>query len=285
MSTARDLVYVALVLSAACVDEQHRGNTVDDALLRPRVLDDVAAMQRYVDDFPFDEYTITTVEGTRFYLDAIDDVIKNELRNGVAWERRVDDALFNNARENTTVIDAGAHIGTHTMTLARRVGSEGRVYAFEPQKKIFRELVQNVRLNRADNVVPLRFALGDQNDVVIAMRPAQEHNEGGTGVSKSFGGSGDRAELRTIDSFWFQNVSLIKIDVEGFEDHVLDGARETILMWRPVIIIEIMGGEDHDNPSPRVKARIERTVNKLVELDYFVERFGPHDYIAIPASL
>ncbi|NBR78651.1 MAG: FkbM family methyltransferase, partial [Alphaproteobacteria bacterium] len=53
---------------------------------------------------------------------------------------------------------------------------------------------------------------------------------------------GDQAELRTIDSFGFRNVSLLKIDVESLEDQVLDGARETILESKPVILAEIQGG-------------------------------------------
>ena len=56
------------------------------------------------------------------------------------------------------------------------------------------------------------------------------------------GEGGDQAELRTIDSFGFRNVSLLKIDVESLEDQVLDGARETILESKPVILAEIQGG-------------------------------------------
>ena len=57
------------------------------------------------------------------------------------------------------------------------------------------------------------------------------------------GSGGDRAELRPLDRFGFQNVSLLKIDAEGFEDEVLAGAERLIRESRPVILIEILGGK------------------------------------------
>ena len=64
-------------------------------------------------------------------------------------------------------LDIGAYIGTHAMLMGRLVGPAGRVYAFEPQRKIFLELRHNVRLNGLDGVVkPLRFALGAKAGVV-----------------------------------------------------------------------------------------------------------------------
>jgi hypothetical protein len=55
----------------------------------------------------------------------------------------------------------------------------------------------------------------------------------------SVGRGGDKVEARTVDSFRFSDVSLIKIDVEGHELKVLRGAEKTISTFHPVIIIEI----------------------------------------------
>ena len=98
------------------------------------------------------------------------------------------------------------------------------------------------------------------------MNPATPGNEGGTGV----GSGGDQAELRSLDSFGFERVSLLKIDVERFESEVLDGAVDTIRRNRPAILIEIMGGEDYETASAEILERIHVTWRKLETLGYTV---------------
>jgi FkbM family methyltransferase len=235
-------------------------------------------MQRYLAKLPAGVYSVHEVPGLgKFYLDDIDDSIKNMLRRGERWEPYVAKRFTAYVKPGTTAIDVGAHIGTHTLALSRVVGEQGRVYAFEPQKKIFRELLFNMKLNAASNVVPLRFAVGDA-EAIIHMSRAKKGNEGGTGIGRN----GDRAELRTLDSFPFTNVSAIKIDVEGYEDHVLAGARRTIERNRPVIFIEIQGGNPYPVASPAMRAKIDHTKTTLIEMGYTVERISPSDYVAVP---
>ena len=179
-------------------------------------------------------------------------------------------------------LDIGAYIGTHAMLMGRVVGSAGRVYAFEPQRKVFLELRHNVRLNGLGGVVkPLRFALGAKAGMVEMNLPTQYRgldNLGGVGV----GSGGDRVEMRTLDSFGFQNVSLVKIDVEGFEDAVLTGGVETIRANRPVILIEIVGGATIATATPVVHSRIEATVAAVERMGYHVRQDQHADYVAIP---
>ena len=203
-----------------------------------RLLNDDTEMEVYMANFPFDQYTIYEVPGQgMFYVDDIDDAIKNVLRVGQVWESDIVAYVDTYAKPGSTVIDIGAHIGTLTMVLANKVGSTGQVHAFEPQKKIFRELTYNVALNKLTNRIHLyRYAIGAE-DAIIEMNSAAFHNEGGTGI----GSGGDLAEMRTLDSFEFQNVSFIKIDVEGAEDAVIDGMVNTVKQNKPAIVIEIMG--------------------------------------------
>jgi FkbM family methyltransferase len=261
-----------VLLCSAC----RNSNEVASSKLAPRLLHDEADMTRYLAAFPANKYKVVNVKGVgKFYLDDINDAIKNVLRSGQPWEAHINKEVSARTQPGTTAIDAGAHIGSHTLVMARAVGSDGRVYAFEPQKKIFRELVNNLKLNDATNVIALRFALGSQ-PAVIEMGPKSAGNEGGVGV----GAGGEKAELRTIDSFGFEHVSLIKIDVEGFEDHVIDGASSTIKAQHPVLLVEIMGGNDYDTAAPDIKQRIDQSVNKIKGFGYEVARFSPHDYLA-----
>lgn len=229
--------------------------------------------------FSSSNYNIYHVEGVgSFYIDNGFDFLKNQLRNGYAWEPYIIELLEKYIQPGTTAIDIGAHIGTHTMTMSKCVGEMGKVIAFEPQLKLFAELSENIKLNDLTNVFPFRHAIGNFQNKKIEMNPATELSEGST----SIGSGGDLVTMITLDSINLSNVSLIKIDVEGFENEVLDGAKQTIMKNRPVIIIEIMGGYSWDTCPNHIKEKIFHTVSKLQGWNYTVTRFATYDYLATP---
>lgn len=235
----------------------------------------------YLSAFPTWRYKLHETPGyARFYLDDIDDGIKYYLRRGERWEPVVAAYLGRYVRKSTNVLDVGAHVGTHTIWMDRLLDGTGTVYAFEPQKKLFVELVVNLYANEAKNVRAMRYALGSREGV-IEMNEPPPGNEGATRI----GSGGDRAALTTIDSLALTNVSLVKIDVEGFEEHVLLGARETIDKSRPVILLEIMGGHTYKRAPPAVKARIDHTRGLLEDMGYSVRSISAHDYLALPSQV
>ena len=203
-------------------------------VLAPQRLHDEAEMAAYLEAFPYEQYQVFEVpEVGKFYLDDNPASVKKALRSGRPWEPGVMREFKKHVVPGTTVLDVGAHIGSLTVPFARLVGPEGRVFAFEPQKKIFRELVHNLELNDLTNAIPLRFALGSRPGI-IEMNPIDTYDG-----RVSIGKGGDRAEKRTVDSFGFADVSVIKIDVEGHEAQVLKGARRTIDAFHPAILVEI----------------------------------------------
>jgi FkbM family methyltransferase len=275
MRTRHTLVLLAAL--AGC-DGGANPNAVDAELLRPLRPGEREEMRAYLEKLPegiYKEYRVDTIG--RFYVDDEKDMIKSAIVRNLVWDPHLVPLFPMFVKPGSTVIDAGAHIGTHSLSFSRLVGAKGRVYAFEPQRKVFRELVHNLRLNGIDNVVPLRYALG-HTAAVVDMDPPVARNEGATSV----GSGGDRVELRTLDSFGFRNVSLIKIDVEQFEDFLLEGAQLTIARNRPVILIEIMGGHFYDKAPPEIRARIDGTRQRLEAMGYQVQHIYAHDYLALP---
>lgn len=245
----------------------------------PEVLDDVEETRQHLNAFPIEAYEQHDVPGVgSFFIDDPSDMIKQVIVAGYAWERHQVELFEEHVEPGSVAVEVGAHIGSHTVSIARLVGPWGRVYAFEPQRKIYRELYHNLALNGLTNAVPLRYAIGAGETRITEMNPATQGNEGGTGI----GAGGDRAELRSLDSFGFERVSLLKIDVERYENEVLAGAVETIRRNRPAILIEIMGGEDYATASPAVRERIHETWDWLETLGYTVEPVEGHDYIALP---
>ena len=211
-----------------------------------------------------------------------DDYIKDRINRGRVWEPHVVTSIERHVVPGSVALDIGAYIGTHAMLMGRLIGKTGGVYAFEPQRKVFLELRHNVQLNGLGGVVtPLRYSLGAKAGVV-EMNTVPEYrggiNAGGVGV----GSGGDRVEMRTLDSFGFRNVSLVKIDVEGFEDAVLAGAAETIRASKPVILIEIIGGTSIATVSPTERRRIDATVRTIEAMGYRVHHTLNADYVAMP---
>lgn len=253
-------------------------------------------MIRYISEFPFDQYQIKQVRCIEreafFYIDSENDYIKSYLEKGEVWERHISRLIVKYALPGSKVIDVGAHVGTHTLTMAYCVGNKGRVFAFEPQPKIFRELFQNMRINMLKNLSCIWAAAGAKTGF-IEISPITMDNEGGTPLintcissgkwsSTVIGGTGTYVDLITIDSLKLNKVSLIKIDVEGMENLVLEGAKETILKNKPVIILEIMGGWVFETAPSYIVEQIEYTKRILTDLGYDIKRIVDWDYLATP---
>jgi FkbM family methyltransferase len=138
-----------------------------------------------------------------------------------------------------TVIDVGANIGAHTVALAQRVGPEGFVYAFEPQRAVFQLLCANMALNEIFNVECVQAVCGSSPGE--EMLPDLRYDLGGNfgGFGQQFFGSGRRVRRVTLDDYAdADRVTLLKIDVEGMESEVIGGAETLIARHRPVLYVE-----------------------------------------------
>lgn len=130
-------------------------------------------------------------------------------------------------KPGTVVIDIGAHVGYYTMLAARAVGPTGMVYAFEPDESNYSLLIKNIEINGYSNVVALNQAvsnyLGHSTLVKSPWHSGIHHIDYGDQNQTN----GVQVETTTIDSFLESLgspvVGLVKIDVEGSEERVLDG--------------------------------------------------------------
>ncbi len=84
-------------------------------------------------------------------------------------------------------------------------------------------------------------------------------------------GDGESVEMVTLDSFNLDNVSFIKIDVEGHEIEVLKGARATLERNKPVMVIEVYGRSDKDDRLDFIRS-----------LGYDVTHISDEDYLCVP---
>ena len=138
------------------------------------------------------------------------------------------------------IIDAGAYIGDSALMLAPL--TTGKVYAFEPMLENFRHLEKTVWLNGLENVVPVQRGLGDCKGTLTisvgnidACATVQNNLPDGSLKQES-------VEVVRLDDFVRDegvHVGLIKTDVEGAEQMLLRGARETIERDRPILLVSI----------------------------------------------
>ncbi|MEZ6127526.1 MAG: FkbM family methyltransferase [Planctomycetaceae bacterium] len=136
------------------------------------------------------------------------------------------------------VVEAGAYIGCFTVPLADAVGSEGSVYAFEPNLDSFRILCGNLALNNICNVDARQCGLGRLREE-RAIPLIDIENPGNFGdVSLVPCGAGTPVEVTTIDALQLDRCDFVKADVQGMQRDVLLGAAETISKCRPILYLE-----------------------------------------------
>jgi FkbM family methyltransferase len=147
-------------------------------------------------------------------------------------------------------IDCGANIGAHTIEWGKFMYGWGDVISFEAQEKIYYALAGNIILNNCLNVVAKNIAVGDSCGKINIPEP-NYYQAGSFGSleliqsdSNEFIGQEidysktHEIEMVSIDSLGLKRIDLIKIDVEGKEERVLDGAAVSIQAHKPIMIIE-----------------------------------------------
>lgn len=134
------------------------------------------------------------------------------------------------------VVDVGACLGDYTATFAEMVGPKGRVIAIEPNPVAFHCLKYNMR--EYSNVDSHVLALGAQAG--LATVTLDENNIGASRMSLDSSGTINVATLdRVYQVYRFGRLDFLKIDAEGWEPLILDGAKATVSRFRPVILLEV----------------------------------------------
>ena len=150
-------------------------------------------------------------------------------------------------RPGMTVYDIGANVGFHAISTARRVGLGGKVICFEPLPENVKRIEQNAASNNFTNIQVVTTALGSSDGEAAFWTSTQPT----WGKLASVGKKPDKfarevkVTIRRLDSLVEEMAlaapNLIKMDVEGAELEVLEGARATLERHRPILLIEAHG--------------------------------------------
>lgn len=144
-------------------------------------------------------------------------------------------------RPGMVACDIGANAGFYTLALARLVGTRGAVYAFEPLAENAANILDHLRLNRCSNTTLYQVAVSDQEGL-SAFQVAQNNSMGHLGESGAYWVP--TVALDTlIESGKLPPPDIVKMDVEGAESRVLEGAVKLLGMRKTVWVIALHGAE------------------------------------------
>ena len=162
------------------------------------------------------------------------------------------DARRRHFGDGVVALDLGANIGVFTVEWARHMTGWGSVLAVEAQERLFHALAGNVAINNCFNARPVWAAVSSEAGWMripvpnyfaqasfgsLSLRPGMPMDD--------FGQTVDYSTERTmpvraisIDSLGLPRLDMMKVDVEGMEMEVLEGSRQAIGRFLPILVIE-----------------------------------------------
>jgi FkbM family methyltransferase len=177
------------------------------------------------------------------------------------FEPDVTQAITRYCIPGMTVFDIGANVGAHALHAANNVGSDGRVFAFEPTDFAYRKLLKNIALNPTLNINASQVALSDHDlkRQQINFRSSWRTDS----TRKDWPCLVDFMRLDAwCDEQGIDRVDLIKLDVDGNEYSVIMGAESLLTSQHPLILMEVWGPNFSDH-----------TKNPFIVLKQFGYRF------------
>lgn len=191
------------------------------------------------------------IDGVNFELD-LREVIDHAMYFQGTREPGTSRALKRLCKGRDTVLDIGANVGSHALPMANYVGTEGRVYAFEPVPWAQNKLKRNLELNNFDNLTlePIALSDVDQEQVEMEFRASFKlGSKSGVGadgkINSGWWSECEHVKVRmeTLDHYvtrhQIDRIDLIKLDVDGFEGKVIRGALQSLRRFQPILIMEI----------------------------------------------
>ena len=213
--------------------------------------------------------SITCSYGLKYQIINTSDSIGRELFLNGIYEKETIRLLRKLLAPGKIMIDAGANIGSISLPLAKLTGAH--LYAFEPAPLIFQILEKNIQQNHLDNIDSFQLALSDLAGERDFYESERVHGWSGMVGIDSFKKS--RVQATRLDDFCkergIEAIEVLKIDVQGWEYHVLHGAEKLLDEGRIAHIIFEFEWWAEQNAGLNIGAAQELLLQKGYELNEF----------------
>ncbi len=219
---------------------------------------------------------IGSIVSTKFGIFRVTaDGISQHLNKHEFWDgflRPVYDKYLN---KDSVVIEVGAHIGSHTIYLGKKVN---KVFAFEPQPKVYEQLIGNLILNNLGNVCVFNCAVYSNCETKFSIEQNVDYET--FRYSSALGLVIDKEgpiNSVTLDKLDLDRLDMIKCDSQGADYHAFKGAENLIKKFKPILVFET---------EPTLAARFnsgnEQLFNFIKEIGYTHKNLAAQDYVAFP---
>lgn len=218
---------------------------------------------------------VKTIDGINYNL-CLNEFIDSDIYYYGCFEEDTTRAIKGLVRPGMTVLDIGANMGAHTLSMAKIAGPEGRVIAFEPMAWAQEKLRTNIGLNSFTNIVVEKVALSNKTTTEPASFRTSwdKFDSASSGIVPEEGITFDTLD-NYVENHNLPALDFIKLDVDGFEFKVLEGAIKTLKQFKPMLLMELGNWtlEAHGDT-------LQSLIRLLESIEY--EFFRESDLVALP---
>ena len=186
-------------------------------------------------------YILETIHGISLRIDpTIDNGVERSLHETGTYEKGVLSFMEDYLHSGDIFVDIGANIGLMSIFAVKCIGPQGHVHSFEALPNTALLLHDNMMINECKNITIYGYALGAEKGTATIYENIQI-NRGGASMVVQDGSEGTQISVESLDNIYCSEspISMVKIDVEGYETYVLAGATKTFARCRPIVIIEV----------------------------------------------
>jgi FkbM family methyltransferase len=175
-----------------------------------------------------------------------DNCVCKNILSGSVWEEDLFKNIFTNyIQNNTSIIDCGAFIGSHTI-LMKKLNKNNDIFCFEMMPEHYKVLLDNIKLNNLSNIYTFNCAVSDTNGFIDLpnIDYGELNNDGNYGSISLYNDNKSnigviKMNLDHILPFIVKPLTFIKMDIEGNEILALHGAKRLLTKYKPIILIEL----------------------------------------------
>lgn len=179
------------------------------------------------------------INGHKMYIDKHDTVISRALIRHKIWEPMETKIFYEYIKPGHTVVDIGAQIGYYTLIASKLVGPTGKVFAFEPDPRVFKILKKNLQVNHITNVTAIQKAVSNRN-----ASSSLYINHSKPSDNQIFPHPNEIREKITVKTISLdsyiknERINFIKIDIQGAEYLALNGMKNIIKRNQTTLVTE-----------------------------------------------
>jgi len=180
-------------------------------------------------------------DGTKFLVPSFHEPIGFYLLVDGVYEQKAINFVLERLKPGSVFIDIGANIGVYTIPAALKVGPTGAVIAIEPSPRIFPFLEQNAFLNGLSNARLIQCAAYNSDEQTVPFYEAPVDHFGMGSLGTQFDAEPIPVLTHTLDYLvgeqMLGRIDVIKVDVEGFEAAVFQGAEKVLTVNKPPVVV------------------------------------------------